>query len=142
MIESNMILELIKYLLNGSTDEGGWDSEPGKNKETNPLNTAEVLVALISVRHQLCITGLPEDYDKILHKGIKYLQRTQLVSGGWATGSAYCDSTTINSSKGNTVSTCFSIWALILNYKLIDKSSDIVCQVKKAIVFIAFFYFG
>lgn len=135
MKELELYTGLVKYILNGVTSDGGWDAEPGLYKETNPLNTAEALCGLISVRHQLRVAGkLPDDFDKVIHRAIQYLVNTQLPSGGWATGSAY-KHLSESSPKGNTVSTCLALWALLLYNDLISYNSSILDVVERAIAF-------
>lgn len=122
-----LLYKLSIFLINGITNEGGWGAETGAYSETNPLNTGEVLCGLIASRHYLISQGLPLNYDVALDKGIKYLIDTQLLSGGWGTGSAYIkikqESDKLQTTKGNTVSTCFAIWALC-NYSSICINKD------------------
>lgn len=135
MKELELFTGLVKYILNGVTCEGGWDVEPGAQKETNPLNTAEALCGLISIRYPLRVAGkLPENFDKVVNKAVEYLFSTQLESGGWATGSAYRHKN-INIPKGNTVSTCLALWSLLLYNDLIRYDHRIISVVEKAISF-------
>jgi predicted nucleotide-binding protein len=113
-IHSDVFIGLAKFLLNGANNEGVWGSEPGTKRESSPLNTAEALCGLISIRSQLLLFNkLPKDFNASLEKAINYLFKTQLVSGGWATASDYRDLTI--TPKGNSVSTCFALWALLLS---------------------------
>ena len=133
--ELRLFIGLTNYLLDGVTSDGGWDSEPGFFKETNPLNTAEALCGLISVRYQLRIAGMmPTNFDQVVNNAIKYLLSTQLPSGGWATGSAYKHPSD-TMAKGNTVSTCFALWALLLYNDLIKYDEEILEVINSAIDF-------
>jgi predicted nucleotide-binding protein len=137
MKESMLMSGLAKYLINAVTKDGGWDAEPGSNKETNPLNTAEVLCGLISARSRLCLSGLPANYDETIRNAVKYLRSTQLASGGWSTGSTYRQQGVRDVAKGNTVSTCFALWAQILSYDLIEKEENLTDVIHKVISFLA-----
>lgn len=135
MKELELFIGLVNYILNGVTCEGGWDVEPGSQKETNPLNTAEALCGLISIRYPLRIAGkLPENFDNVVNNAVMYLLSTQLESGGWATGSAYRHKTE-SLPKGNTVSTCLALWSLLLYNDLIKSDHNITSVVEKAIIF-------
>lgn len=135
MKELELFVGLVNYILNGVTSEGGWDVEPGSQKETNPLNTAEALCGLIGIRYPLRVAGkLPENFDTVVNKAVSYLLSTQLKSGGWATGSAYRHKTE-SMSKGNTVSTCLTLWSLLLHNDLIRYDNNIINVVENAISF-------
>lgn len=137
MQTSNVLFGLANYLINSCTSEGGWDSEPGSNKETNPLNTAEVLCGLISARHYLIINKTPQKYDIVIKNAINYLHKTQLNNGGWSTGSAYKIASPLKIANGNTVSTCFAFWALALNHSLIEKDSTMKTIINKVMKFLS-----
>lgn len=135
MKELELFTGLVNYILNGVTCEGGWDVEPGSQKETNPLNTAEALCGLIGIRYPLRVAGkLPENFDKVVNEAVMYLFSTQLETGGWATGSAYRHIAE-SLPKGNTVSTCLALWSLLLYYDLIRYDNKIISVVEKAINF-------
>jgi len=128
--------DISNYLLTQVADNGGWGSKPNANNGTNPLNTAEVLCGLIVARSRLYLSGLPQNYDKTIENAIKYLYDTQLTSGGWATRAAYRLGGDRKNAKGNVVSTCFTLWALILHYGLIEKDSRTIDVIRKAIAFL------
>jgi predicted nucleotide-binding protein len=126
---------LTSYLIEGITNEGGWGNECGSQKETNPLNTAEVLCGLILSRHHLLSRELGSNYDSTIENAIKYLIKTQLDSGGWATGSAYL-STTKPTTKGNMSSTCWAIMAICIYYEKYPNNTvktDLTNVIKKSI---------
>ena len=102
---------LVRYLLNGITDNGGWGNEPGPKKEPNPLNPQKFCRGLMSVRHHLRPGALTNARDDLVTRAIQYLHDTHLRSGGWATGSAYLKKDL--QAKGNIVSTAWAIWALL-----------------------------
>jgi len=104
---------LIKVAVNG-----GWAARLSNDDrdETNPLNTAEVLCGLIKAKPKLDIkdTKLHKRCDNAINNAIRYLHNTQTISGGWATGT---DNLMYGKKAiGNTTSTCFALWALILHY--------------------------
>lgn len=125
------IKQISEYLLSKVKD-GGWRAKPDSG-EINPLNTAEVLCGLIKARYILN-SDLPEDYDKIIKDAIEYLHNTQTQSGGWATGED--NRTNGKNAIGNTVSTCFALWALILYYDSIGKKEELIDVVYNAIKFL------
>jgi predicted nucleotide-binding protein len=129
---------LTSYLIEGVTKDGGWGNECGLYQETNPLNTAECLCGLIFGRHHLLSKNLDDKYDKTIENAISYLLKTQLKSGGWGTGGTYqgvTDFQTIKS-KGNMVSTCFSIMALCFYYEICtdnNTKTKLISVVKKSL---------
>jgi len=133
MQENVIFSRLCNFLLNGVTKEGGWDSEPGTNKETNPLNTAEALCGLISARARMFLRNA--NYDETIEKAVKYLCEKQLPSGGWTTGSSYKSGEDISKLNGDIVSTSFSLWALMLYRDKINHSFEINEIIKKALGF-------
>lgn len=111
MYKYKLFLKLVNFLVDGQTTIGGWGNEPGPQKEANPLNTSEVLLGLILASDHLVNIGSSSNLEISIDKGIDYLMKTQLSSGGWSTGSAYLVSPIL--AQGNIVSTCISLWAII-----------------------------
>lgn len=111
MNKYELFSKLVNFLIEGQTTVGGWGNESGPKKEANPLNTSEVLLGLILAGDHMVNINTPLNWEASIEKGIDYLIQTQLPSGGWSTGSAYLVSPI--TAKGNIVSTCISIWAII-----------------------------
>jgi hypothetical protein len=118
MNASEVFTGLSNFLLDGVTKYGGWSTEPGYEKNPSPLNTGEALCGLICARQHLKVVGkLPENFDSTIRKAIDYLFDNQLPSGGWA-------DTYSTPPKGNIISTCLAIWALLLNDDLFFYSPE------------------
>jgi hypothetical protein len=134
MQDHKLMYGLSKYLLDRVTiKDGGF----GDNQQSSPLNTAEVLCGLISARSGLYLSGcLPTRYDSIIKNAVEYLHNTQLDSGGWAIREIYSSNDRRERAKGNTVSTCLVLWALILHYNLIEKDDRLINIIRKVMTFL------
>lgn len=141
MNKSELISKCVHFLIDGQTKIGGWGNEPGPNKEANPLNTGEVLLGLITASDHMVNMSMFTSVKSSIEKGIQYLIKTQLPSGGWSTGSAYLEQPI--TAKGNIVSTSVSVWAVIeymkRNYQynndlrnIINKSYEFTCNCIKS----------
>jgi predicted nucleotide-binding protein len=137
MEKYNIFKGLTAFLIDGVTTSGGWSDECGNHKEDNPLNTAEVLSGLILSRHHLLSKKLNDKFDATIDKAIDYLIKTQLESGGWATGSAYVDPEKRKQANGNIASTCWSIIAISLySDKYENGSLKTIDAIKKSLEYL------